>query len=133
MIVRKLSELEPERIQSAETWSSRRLVLAGDKMGFSMHDTIIHAGTTTHMHYANHLEAVYCIQGKGTVKVVQTGEEFVIEAGTIYALDQHDEHILTAESEMRMVCAFNPPLVGRETHDENGVYPLLTEDDEAAE
>tara|TARA_B100001750_G_scaffold238544_1_gene245189 strand:- start:138 stop:539 length:402 start_codon:yes stop_codon:yes gene_type:complete len=133
VIVRKLSELEPERIQSAETWSSRRLVLAGDKMGFSMHDTIIHAGTTTHMHYANHLEAVYCIQGKGTVKVVQTGEEFVIEAGTIYALDQHDEHILTAESEMRMVCAFNPPLVGRETHDENGVYPLLTEDDEAAE
>ncbi len=133
MIVRRLSELEPERIQSAETWSSRRLVLAGDKMGFSMHDTIIHAGTTTHMHYANHLEAVYCIQGKGTVKVVKTGEEFVIEAGTIYALDQHDEHILTAESEMRMVCAFNPPLVGRETHDENGVYPLLTEDDEAAE
>ncbi|MCA9019130.1 MAG: ectoine synthase, partial [Planctomycetaceae bacterium] len=26
---------------------------------------------------------------------------------------------------MRMVCVFNPPLVGPETHDEDGVYPLL--------
>ena len=131
MIVRKLSELEPERVQSAETWQSRRLLLRGDGMGFSMHDTIIHAGTTTRMHYANHLEAVYCIQGRGTV-ALENGEEFVIEAGTVYALDAHDRHVLTAESEMRMVCVFNPPLVGRETHDANGVYPLLTENDPAS-
>ena len=132
MIVRKLKELQEERIQAGETWESRRLLLRGDEMGFSMHDTIIHAGTETHMHYANHLEAVYCIQGAGTVELVPSGETFRIEAGTIYALDKNDKHILRAESEMRMVCVFNPPLVGRETHDENGVYPLLTEE-EAAE
>jgi len=28
-----------------------------------------------------------------------------------------------------MVCVFNPPVTGREVHDENGVYPLLTEED----
>ena len=28
-----------------------------------------------------------------------------------------------------MVCVFNPPLTGREVHDERGVYPLLTEDE----
>ncbi|MQS09243.1 L-ectoine synthase, partial [Streptomyces sp. IF17] len=27
---------------------------------------------------------------------------------------------------------FNPPVTGREDHDENGVYPLLTEPEEAA-
>ncbi len=31
---------------------------------------------------------------------------------------------------MRMVCVFNPPLTGREVHDEKGIYPLI-EDDEA--
>jgi L-ectoine synthase len=25
------------------------------------------------------------------------------------------------------VCVFNPPLTGREVHDENGVYPLVEE------
>ncbi|MDN6668277.1 MAG: ectoine synthase, partial [Brevibacterium sp.] len=24
---------------------------------------------------------------------------------------------------------FNPPVTGRETHDENGVYPLIVEED----
>jgi L-ectoine synthase len=70
---------------------------------------------------------VYCIEGKGTVTVLATGEEFVIEAGTVYALDEHDQHLLKAESNMRMVCVFNPPIVGNETHDENGVYPVLEE------
>ncbi len=27
-----------------------------------------------------------------------------------------------------MACTFNPPVTGREVHDERGVYPLLTED-----
>jgi L-ectoine synthase len=26
---------------------------------------------------------------------------------------------------MRMLCVFNPPVTGREVHDENGVYPLV--------
>jgi L-ectoine synthase len=29
-----------------------------------------------------------------------------------------------------MACVFNPPVTGREVHDENGVYPLLTEPDD---
>jgi len=24
-----------------------------------------------------------------------------------------------------MLCVFNPPVTGREVHDENGVYPLV--------
>lgn len=130
MIVRTLSRIVgTDREQSAETWTSRRLLLADDRMGFSMHDTLIHAGTETHIWYQNHLEAVYCVEGRGSIELVKTGEIFPIEAGTLYALDGNEEHWLRAETEMRMVCVFNPPLVGPETHDEDGVYPLMTLDE----
>jgi L-ectoine synthase len=130
MIVRKLGEITgSDREVSGETWTSRRLLLRDDRMGFSMHDTLIHAGTVTRMEYRNHLEAVYCIEGKGTVEVVATGEVFPIAAGTIYALDKHDKHVLVAEETMRMVCVFNPPLTGLETHDASGAYPTADEMD----
>lgn len=124
MIVRTLSETrKTPREVVTEQWTSRRLLLADDAMGFSLHDTTIEAGAELHMCYANHLEAVYCVAGKGSIEVAGTGQVFAIANGTVYALDQHDEHILRAETEMRMVCVFNPPLVGREVHDETGAYP----------
>ncbi len=126
MIVRTLEKVQEDRTVHAETWSSRRLLLAADGMGFSMHDTVLHPGTTTKMWYRNHVEAVYCISGRGELKNTETGQVHPIAAGTIYALDQHDQHELTAITELRMVCVFNPPLVGPETHDEEGAYPLLT-------
>lgn len=128
MIVRRLNDIVgTEREVGAEGWTSRRLLLKDDRMGFSLHDTLIHAGAELHMHYRNHLEAVYCVEGRGSVTVMATGEEHPIEPGTVYALDRHDEHVLRAHETMRMVCVFNPPLTGRETHDETGAYPLLDE------
>jgi ectoine hydroxylase len=118
-----------DRDVRGETWQARRLLLAADRMGFSLHDTIIEAGTETPMWYRNHLEAVYCIEGDGSIEAVDTGEVHEIGVGTVYALDQHDRHVLRARSRMRMVCVFNPPVTGRETHDETGAYPLLTEPD----
>jgi len=111
-----------------ETWNSRRLLLARDNMGFSVHDTIIHEGTVTKMWYRHHLEAVYCIEGKGKVITVSDGKEWPIEAGTIYALDKNDKHELYAETRMRMVCVFNPPVTGKETHGPDGAYPAPSED-----
>ena len=46
-------------------WISRRMLLKDDKMGFSFHETIIKANTTTLIHYQNHLEAVYWVAGTG--------------------------------------------------------------------
>lgn len=131
MIVRTLGDIVgSERDVAAATWSSRRLILADDRVGFSLHDTIIHAGTETSMWYRNHIEAVYCIEGDGTLEDVTTGETHEIGAGSMYLLDQHDKHVLRARSQMRMICVFNPPCTGRETHDADGVYPLLTLADE---
>jgi L-ectoine synthase len=65
------------------------------------------------------------------VETVADRRVWPLEAGTLYALDKHDEHYLRADRtvDMRMVCVFNPPLTGREVHDESGVYPLLKEDE----
>ncbi|MFG6118795.1 ectoine synthase [Thalassobacillus sp. B23F22_16] len=117
--------IDSENHVKADTWESRRLVLKKDGMGYSVHDTVIKAGTETHIWYQNHLESVYCIEGEGEVETVKDGKVWPIEKDTIYVLDQHDEHYLRAKSDMRMVCVFNPPITGQETHDENGVYPIV--------
>lgn len=128
MIVKKLNEIEnTESDIDTPNWRSRRMLLAKDKMGFSMHDTIIKAGTETLIWYKNHLEAVYCIQGRGELETLPDHTVYPISEGTLYALDGNEKHLLRAFEDMRMVCVFNPPLTGREVHDEEGVYPILTE------
>ncbi|GAA4919542.1 L-ectoine synthase [Stackebrandtia albiflava] len=109
------------------TWRSRRLLLARDGVGFSLHDTVLFAGTETSMWYANHVEAVYVIEGEGELTDRETGEKYRLSPGTMYLLDGHERHTLRAHTDVRTVCVFNPPVTGREVHDENGVYPLLTE------
>lgn len=128
MIVRTLEEIigsENDIAAETGTWASRRMLLKKDGMGFSFHDTTIFAGTTTLIWYKNHLEAVYCVGGEGELEVIGTGEIFKIKDGTMYALNGHEKHYLRAFSDMRMVCVFNPPLTGKEVHNEDGVYPLI--------
>lgn len=126
MIVRTLKEAEnSDRRVVTKTWESTRMLLQEDNMGFSFHITTIYANTETHIWYQNHLESVYCISGNGEIETLADGKVYPIEAGTLYILDQHDEHVLRGGSEdMKMACVFNPPLKGKEVHDENGVYPL---------
>jgi len=125
MIIRRLGEIiNSDRDVEAPNgnWVSRRLLLDHDGMGFSFHETIIRANTETHLWYKNHLEAVYCVGGKGEIEDLKSGEIHPIEDGTLYALNEHDEHLLRASEDMRLVCAFNPPVTGREIHDEDGAY-----------
>lgn len=124
MIIRSLTEIEnTDRDVKASTWRSMRLLLAGDRMGFSLHVTQIAKGNVLDLHYQNHLEAVYCAKGKATVLDKSNGNTHTIEPGTVYALDQNDEHRLTAVEDCEFVCVFNPPVTGKEVHDENGAYP----------
>ncbi len=129
MIVRNLAEAEQsERRVVSQTWESTRLLLKSDGMGFSLHITTIYPGTITPMWYQNHLEAVLCIEGEGEVETTENGKVYPIRAGDLYALNQNDKHVLRANTKMRMVCVFNPPLVGKEVHDRNGAYPLEAEE-----
>jgi L-ectoine synthase len=98
-------------------------LLRQDGLGFSLHDTLIHPGTSTTIEYKHHLEAVYCIEGSGEVETLADGQVHPIGPGTLYALDKHDRHILRAHTPMRLISVFNPALGGKETHDASGSYP----------
>ncbi len=131
MIVRNITEIPgTDREVVSDDWTSRRLLLQKDGMGFSMHETIIRAGAELELHYKNHLEAVYCIEGNGSLYDKNNDINYIIEPGVLYALNHHDPHILKATNYMRMVCVFNPPVTGNETHDKDGAYPLIQENKE---
>jgi len=130
MIVRTLQEAEKtgRRIVSPDgNWESTRLLLRNDEMGFSFHITTIYAGANFRLHYRNHLEAVYCLSGEGEVETLEDGKKYPIAPGTLYILDQHDEHMLRAFREMKMACVFNPALFGTEVHNKDGAYELQAE------
>lgn len=129
MIVRTLADiLGTERDVEGHGWLSRRLLLRKDGMGFSLHDTTVRAGAEILIWYKHHLEACYCVEGSGELEVVATGVVHRIRAGTLYALDRHEKHLLRGHTDVRLICVFSPPLTGREVHDAEGTYPLVEED-----
>ncbi len=133
MKIVKLNDLKgtEREVVSPAGWTSNRLLLKADGMGFSVHETVFPAGLEFSMWYKHHVEAVYCTTGTGTLTNLETGEEHRIEPGTLYALDGHERHVLKAETEMHFVCVFNPPVTGREIHDADGAYALPDEENEA--
>lgn len=116
MLIRKLEDIVGgERDVAWGNGQSRRLLLARDNMGYSLTDTIIDAGTSSLLEYANHLEACYCIEGEGEVEDMD-GNVYPIRPGTLYALDKNDKHHLRATTTMRLICVFVPALEGSERH-----------------
>jgi L-ectoine synthase len=125
MIVRRLDDVAgtPRDVRAA-TWRSKRLLVADDGVAFSFHETVIDARSETTMWYRHHVEAVYCIQGRGRLVDLATDTTYELAPGTLYVLDGHERHRLEADTEMRMLCVFDPPVQGHEVHDETGAYPL---------
>jgi len=123
MIVRDFNELKTsDRAVSDAGWTSVRMLLADDGMGFSFHITTLKAGSEHTFEYKHHLESVYCVSGKGAITDHATGETHDIRSGVMYALDKHDRHTLRADEELVMACCFNPPVTGKEVHQADGSY-----------
>ncbi len=128
MIVRSVQDISgTDRDVQTPNWRSRRIVLAKENVGFSVHETTVYAGTVNDFWYANHVEAVFVIEGEGELLDKETGEVHQLGPGSLYLLDGHEHHQLRPRTTMRMVCVFNPPVTGREVHDEHGGYPLCVE------
>ena len=104
-------------------FTSNRLVVEADGMGYSMTKTVIHPGKPHRWHYQHHLETCYCVSGKGLLINEATKEYFAIGPDSTYILDNHDAHTFEALEETILICVFNPPLIGDELHDENDTYP----------
>lgn len=123
MIVRDFNELRnSDRAVSDAQWTSVRMLLADDRMGFSFHITTLQAGSEHTFEYKNHFESVYCISGTGSITDLANNQTHDIRPGVMYALDQHDRHVLRAEQELVMACCFNPPVTGTEVHQADGSY-----------
>lgn len=125
MKVRTIKQIEKtDRDVDGENFKSLRLILEKDNMGFSVHKTIIKQGSVNNWHYQNHLEACYCISGKGKITDLEKGFTYDVNPDTIYILDNHDNHIFTALTEVVLISIFNPPVKGTEIHDSQGNYSL---------
>ncbi|MGE0667007.1 MAG: ectoine synthase [Sphingomonadales bacterium] len=124
MIVRHLDDIrDTDRHVFSKGWDSARVLLRDDGMGFSFHITTLYAGEELRMHYQNHLESVYVLSGEGTIEELDNGKVHELRPGSLYALDAHDRHVLRPRTQMVTACVFNPPVTGREVHDETGAYP----------
>ncbi len=124
MIVRTTAEITgTDRDVSAGAWRSKRIILAGDGVGFSFHETTIEANSVSEFHYQHHVEAVWVVEGSGTLTNLETDEVHPLGPGTMYLLNGHERHRVTVDEQMRMLCVFNPPVTGTEVHDETGAYP----------
>lgn len=124
MIIRNLKDVRAsDKNVKSNGWASARLLLKDDGMGFSFHVTTMFAGSELKMHYQNHLEAVLVLKGTGTIENLDTGETHELKSGVMYALNENDRHIVRPTTDLLTACVFNPPVSGREVHDENGAYP----------
>ncbi|UFU05317.1 ectoine synthase [Ruania halotolerans] len=129
MLVRSIDEInDTDADIKTPNWRSKRIILAKEGAGFSVHETTLYAGTENEFWYANHIEAVFIVEGEGQIVDLATDEVHDLKPGSIYLLNNHDKHRVLPRTDMRTVCVFNPPVTGREVHDENGVYPLITEE-----
>lgn len=128
MLVRTIDQItDTDADIQSENWRSKRIILAREGAGFSVHETTLYAGTESEFCYQNHIEAVFIVEGEGEIEDLATGEVHQLGPGSLYLLNDHDRHRVRPRTQMRTVCVFNPPVTGREVHDENGVYPLVTE------
>jgi L-ectoine synthase len=128
MIIRKLKEVRAtDRNVRAPGWASARLLLKDDAMGFSFHITTMRAGAELKMHYQSHFEAVFVLKGTGTIEDLGTGLTHELAPGVLYALNENDCHIVRPTTDLLTACVFNPPVTGREVHDESGAYPADVE------
>lgn len=123
MKVIRTQSLTEDRKVEFHAGVSNRILLESDGMGYTMTKTVIkpEAGKVF-QHYKHHLESCYCVSGKATLTDAKTGEEFLIEPDTTYVLDKNDPHYFEAHEETVLICTFNPPLTGQETHQEDGSY-----------
>ena len=127
MIVRTVEDLKTEGSyrEKPGVWSSARYLLRRDGMGFTLTHTTVAAGSSQTMQYRHHVEGNLVIEGEGDLTDLDTGTVHRLCPGTMYALDRHDRHRIDARTDMRLVCVFSPALVGPETHDADGSYPIL--------
>jgi L-ectoine synthase len=109
--------LATERDVHGEGWKSRRLMLAREGAPYSVHETVVSAGSRLRFTYRAHRETVYCIRGEATVEDVTIGARHALTPGSLYSVGIGEDHIVSAITDVTFLCIFDPPLEGSEEAD----------------
>lgn len=126
MIIARKSDLQgTQRDAAGPGWTSLRLLVKSDGMGFSMTETQILPGAVLTLEYKHHIEACYCLSGQGQVTELSSGAVHPIGPGVLYAPNAHDRHEVRNDGDapILLICVFSPALQGDEVHGADGSYP----------
>ena len=94
-----------------------------DNLGFSFVAVRLKAGREADLWYKHHWEANLVLAGTLEVTDYATGEVHNIGPGDMYLVGPKDRHHVKALTDVHAVSVFDPPLTGKEVHDEDGSYP----------
>ena len=103
--------------------TTARLLTAADNVGFSFSDVRFKAGREGELWYKHHWEANLVLEGTLEVTDHATGQVHNLGSGALYCVGPKDRHRIKAVTDVHLISVFNPPLTGKETHDEDGAYP----------
>lgn len=122
IIARKLELEKTARDAEGPGWTSLRLLVKSDGIGFSITETKVLPGAVLSLQYKNHVEACYCIGG--AVAERDTGAVHEITPGTLYAPNARERHEVrvTSVDPLHLICVFSPALQGDEVHGPDGSY-----------
>ena len=103
--------------------TSTRYLSAADNLGFSLHGVRLKAGVAVELWYKHHWEANLILEGALDLKDHASGETHHLGPGALYLVGPADRHRIEAVGDVHLISVFNPPLTGRERHDEDGAFP----------
>ena len=122
MLFKRLADTRQISV-SRGTATAYRYLTQEDGCGFTISTPRSPAGDGIVLHYKNHVEANYVIEGEGTAEDLTTGEKWDLYPGAMYFVGPRDRHQVNTPTGFYLISVFNPPLVGNETHDAEGGYP----------
>ncbi len=123
MFVRTVDDLVRQGRQLSVAGGSAttvRMLLRDDRVGFSLSDVRLAAGSRNVLWYRHHREANYVLDGTGEVTDLGSGETWKMEPGMMYCVGPEDRHSMHARSDLHLLSVFCPALTGDEQHDAEG-------------
>lgn len=125
MLIKHKDNLQgTKNVVKTAAYTSTRFLLREDNIGLTMTDIYLNPGIDAIYHYPHHLEIAYCLEGKAILENLEDGKVYEVTPGFIWATTK-ERFRFKVLGTIRLICVFNPALVGPEVADKDGTFPLL--------
>ncbi len=127
MLVRHIDDLagtdrEITLTAGGSTLRSVGVLTLDDGCGFSLSDVRVSGGWSCDLHHTAHVGVTLVVAGALEVEDLTHGARWRLEPGMLYVAGPNDRHRTAAAGDARLICLFNPALIGRETPDADGSF-----------